>query len=1245
MQPHRSNKLASHGPHSRVDQSLCSELSYSKSQRTLPSKSVRWFRKGLHIFLLLASWFLSLHFGTAQCWEEQTPPGEITTWNDVHFVSPDTGFVCGSAKKLASTVDGGKTWTISIFSGDLAYFSSLHFDKMEPNKGWLAGTSGEVYYTIDKGTNWILGNVSNIEFTTSDIYFGDAQNGWFVTTGSTDAAGWQSKNGGMNWSSKGKIPISNTKGLNAVFFINKDTGWIAGNEGVIVRTTNGSMTPTSAVNWISSLDTTLTKVHVKSLFFLNATDGWACGTLNSKGVILKTIDGGVSWTTSTTSNTINDLRSIFFISKDTGWVAGTMGGILHTTDGGDSWTNQVSGVTTSLNRIYFTDSQNGWAVGANGIILKYTALGVAAPFANTPCSGDTLQLDANVQGDSYNWSGPNSFTSTVKNPTIPNAQPFQSGEYTVTVTKGSCQSVGTVEVSILPLPTVTVALGAFDCPQGGRFITASVDPPTDSVSWSGPGGYSSDTLSPLVSVKVKGMYILTATHPNGCKSFTNLNVDLLGSIPDLTIQATHDILTCTNDTSTLSGNSNTSGVTYKWSTGGTTKDIAVNNPGSYAITITDPANGCTNAASIILSELKNAPDSINVTGGSINCTSDSIQLGAEANPKGNVSFQWISPGGTFLPPGPTPSVSAPGTYQLVVTNNINGCTSTASITVTSSETLPDLSGPVVTGKITCKNLTVPVSASSSTPGVSFSWSGPNSFTSTGTSFNASLPGTYSVTITAPNNCTKTGTVQVEQDIVKPEFTISSQTDTLTCTKSKIILTVVTSETLSYAWSTGSTSSAIEVTSGGLYILTGLNPQNGCTTIDTAIILADTIPPVILDFTTDTLDCSGMGVQLSVNAEGNDLSYKWLNPAGDSISNEISPFVKFSGDYQVIVTGKNGCTKSQIVTVFNSPDKPQNISVSVSGPITCIQPAVTIEASSSSNVTYSWTGPSGFSSSLPQNNITVPGTYFVVIKRLDNDCQDQQSLVVKTDLDKPIPALFPIDTLTCKKLDLDLGVTITNPRLNNPYLFQWEDPMGKLIGNSPIQGNVTAAGNYRLTITDTINGCDTVLVFPVISASTAPNIELVIASVDCQEAKLEAISNSNDLSYQWFPEDPSQVVPTERIVSESNEYAVLVTSENGCTARANVDVVLYKDELISFISPNQDGVNEKLKVNPCSQMTTFGVTIFNRWGQIVLRSDDFEKDYPDGWDGSIDDSPVTDGQYYYIVESDGKIRKSPLTILR
>jgi photosystem II stability/assembly factor-like uncharacterized protein len=129
----------------------------------------------------------------------------------------------------------------------------------------------------------------------------------------------------------------------------------------------------------------VTAANLSGVNFPTTTEGWAVG---AGGVIIHTTDGGATWTTQT-SGVATNLTRVAFVSATEGWAVGASGVIIHTTDGGATWTAQTSGVTTQLNGVAFVSATEGWVVGASGVIL-HTTDGGATWTAQT--SGVTTNL-------------------------------------------------------------------------------------------------------------------------------------------------------------------------------------------------------------------------------------------------------------------------------------------------------------------------------------------------------------------------------------------------------------------------------------------------------------------------------------------------------------------------------------------------------------------------------------------------------------------------------------------------------------------------------------------------------------------------------------------------------------------------------------------------------------------------------------------------------------------------------------
>jgi photosystem II stability/assembly factor-like uncharacterized protein len=100
--------------------------------------------------------------------------------------------------------------------------------------------------------------------------------------------------------------------------------------------------------------------------FRNDKKGLAVG---AKGTILRTSDGGVTWTP-VTNSVSSTLWSVEFVNEDEGWAVGRAGTIVKTGDGGLTWLKQDSSVNQNLYALQF-QKKNGWAVGGDGMMVRY----------------------------------------------------------------------------------------------------------------------------------------------------------------------------------------------------------------------------------------------------------------------------------------------------------------------------------------------------------------------------------------------------------------------------------------------------------------------------------------------------------------------------------------------------------------------------------------------------------------------------------------------------------------------------------------------------------------------------------------------------------------------------------------------------------------------------------------------------------------------------------------------------------
>jgi photosystem II stability/assembly factor-like uncharacterized protein len=153
-------------------------------------------------------------------------------------------------------------------------------------------------------------------------------------------------------SSGGWVPVAIVWGPGPFWFVDADRGWVAG-VGAILHTEDGGTT------WVVQLAVP-PSVPLNDIQFIDANRGWV---LSDDGTVLRTTDGGATWTSSSTSS---DGSALSFVDPDTGWVVGGLGGnVLVTKDGGVTWTPLPTGIPgiEHIDAVHFVDPRNGWVRG------------------------------------------------------------------------------------------------------------------------------------------------------------------------------------------------------------------------------------------------------------------------------------------------------------------------------------------------------------------------------------------------------------------------------------------------------------------------------------------------------------------------------------------------------------------------------------------------------------------------------------------------------------------------------------------------------------------------------------------------------------------------------------------------------------------------------------------------------------------------------------------------------------------
>jgi photosystem II stability/assembly factor-like uncharacterized protein len=297
----------------------------------------------------------------AQAWITQQSNTFSNLW-DVQFLNSKLGFAVGSEGVILKTIDGGNNWKIKP-SGTIKTLVSVCF--LDSLTGFVISNT-ELFKTNDGGASWFLqdtvnNGLTNIQFVSQDTGY-IAGIGKFLMTSDR----------GDNWIKHMGTPYI---AVNSFYATDFKTLYLGGADFLILKSVDGGE------NWFVSHNNTSYGAF-ESLFFTSKNVGYAAGGSFAQGffygIISKTTDGGLNWSSSWHSSSTlggNGISAVYFANENIGYAASNGGDLIKTTDAGSNWINLESGNNQSLKAIFFTDLITGYAVGANGTILKTTTGG------------------------------------------------------------------------------------------------------------------------------------------------------------------------------------------------------------------------------------------------------------------------------------------------------------------------------------------------------------------------------------------------------------------------------------------------------------------------------------------------------------------------------------------------------------------------------------------------------------------------------------------------------------------------------------------------------------------------------------------------------------------------------------------------------------------------------------------------------------------------------------------------------
>ncbi|WP_317897424.1 DUF7948 domain-containing protein [Aurantibacillus circumpalustris] len=389
-------------------------------------------------------------------------------------------------------------------------------------------------------------------------------------------------------------------------------------------------------------------------------------------------------------------------------------------------------------------------------VLIYPYPSVSA-LGSSVCVNQTLTLTGNsTPGNTFFWSGPNSYTSNLQNPSIINPTVSRSGTYFLLVTDlNGCTNSTSAQVTVTALPLPLFSSNNLLCKGDTLKFNASASIGGINYSWIGPNGFSSNIQNPqinAVDLTANGTYSLSV-NAGPCVSSISHTV-IVYPLPTVSIIGLTQI--CETKSIVLTANALGNGLTYSWhgplaftsSSPNIVRDSSNTGfAGNYFVKVTDN-KGCANTDTALIGVLKN-PKLI------VSNVSVCLYEPAILNVSGASSYYWWGPN-FYQFSGQNALINSANnlsklTYTVIGTA-ANSCTSIATVDL-ETRSLPNPSLSILPKPILCLGEDITFTGYG---GSTYQWRGPNTFYYEGTSLKITVSthraGTYTLTAIDASGC-------------------------------------------------------------------------------------------------------------------------------------------------------------------------------------------------------------------------------------------------------------------------------------------------------------------------------------------------------------------------------------------------------------------------------------------------------------------------------------------------------------
>jgi hypothetical protein len=507
----------------------------------------------------------------------------------------------------------------------------------------------------------------------------------------------------------------------------------------------------------------------------------------------------------------------------------------------------------------------------------------------------------------------------------------------------------------------------------------------------------------------------------------------------------------------------------------------------------------------------------------------------------------------------TPVITTTTYYRRYITNGTcQAYSAPVGITVnTLSSVAASSNSPV------CAGATINLTATTLS-GATYSWTGPNSFTSTSqnpsiTIANSAKAGTYTLTVTIPGCGTNTLTTTV---VVGTAIGVTAGGSTPICSGNSINLTATTITSATYSWtgpnsftSTSQNPSIAGSTTAMSGTYTVVATRNGCSATSSRAITVNQTPSVTAGSNSPV--CSGNTINLTATTFAG-ATYSWSGPllfSSTSQNPSTSASVLSAGTYTVTATA-NGCSASSstVVSVNLTP----TVTTSSNTPV-CSGNSINLSASSSvGGATFSWSGPSSYTSSTQNPTITnattaMSGTYSVSVSV--SGCLPVTSSTSVTVNSTPSAPTVTTPVTYCQ------GSTASALTATGTNLLWYTVSSGGTGSSTAPTPSTASVGTTSYYVSQTSSGCESSRATINVVVNATPSAPTVTTPVTyCRNATASALT-ATGTNLLWYTVSSggtgSSTSPTPSTATAgTTSYYVSQTNGSGCeSSRATINVVV------------------------------------------------------------------------------------------